>query len=203
MYKKIFFATLLSILFLTVNTADAAFVKLRRPLNTLVGKVFSSYYDNDTGAGLKNYYCGSDLTYNGHKGTDFLAVSGTQIYAAAKGGLYYRYDNCPDQGSWSSTCGGGYGNHVKIDHEGKTTDGIGEVTIYAHMKKGTAPWYQSLVCGAPIGKTGTSGKSTGPHLHFEVKKYGYPYDDPFSGKCGGSMSFWTNQSSGVPTTTCQ
>jgi murein DD-endopeptidase MepM/ murein hydrolase activator NlpD len=200
--KKIMIITITLALSLIANAADAGFLKLRRPLNTVIGNVFSSYYDNDTSAGLKNYYCSANLTYNGHKGTDFLAVSGTQIYAAAYGGLYYRYDNCPDQGSWTSTCGGGYGNHVKIDHEGNTTDGLGEVTVYGHMKKGTVPWYQSLLCGAPIGKSGTSGKSTGPHLHFEVKKYGYPNDDPFKGTCSGQASFWVNQSTGVPTTTC-
>jgi murein DD-endopeptidase MepM/ murein hydrolase activator NlpD len=200
-YQSIAAAIFLLLLYPAIT--NATFVKLRRPLNTTIGNIFSAYYDNDTGTGLKNYYCGSESTYNGHKGTDFLAVMDTQIYAAAKGGLYSRYDNCPDQGSWKSTCGGGYGNHVKIDHEGLTTDGKGEITIYGHMKKGSVPWYQSLICGAKIGKSGTSGKSTGPHLHFEVKKYGYPYDDPFAGKCSGSMSFWVNQSSGVPTAACQ
>ncbi|MBI5254846.1 M23 family metallopeptidase [Candidatus Falkowbacteria bacterium] len=202
MLHKLFITILVVLIFSVSFTANAAFIKLRRPLNITIGDVFSSYYDNDKTTGLKTYYCGTDLTYNGHKGTDFLAVKGTQIYAAAKGGLYYRYDNCPNQGSPTSTCGSGYGNHVKIDHENNTTDGIGEITIYAHMTKATVPWYQSLLCGAKIGKTGTSGKSTGPHLHFEIKKYGYPYDDPFSGSCSGSTSFWVNQSAGVPTTAC-
>lgn len=202
MPHKLLILTATALMFAVGLTTNAAFIKLRRPLNTTIGAVFSAYYDNDTTAGLKNYYCSPNLTYNGHKGTDFLAVKGTQIYSAAKGGLYYRYDNCPDQGSITSACGNGYGNHVKIDHENNTTDGIGEITIYAHMTKGTVPWYQSILCGAGIGKSGTSGKSTGPHLHFEVKKYGYPLDDPFAGQCGSATSFWVNQSAGVPTTAC-
>ncbi|MFH0814655.1 MAG: M23 family metallopeptidase [Candidatus Falkowbacteria bacterium] len=202
MFHKLFITIMIALMCVACSTTNAAFVKLRRPLNTTIGAVFSAYYDNDKAAGLKNYYCSANLTYNGHKGTDFLAAKGTQIYSAAKGGLYYRYDNCPDQGSWTSTCGSGYGNYVKIDHENNMTDGIGEITIYGHMTKGTVPWYQSLLCGAKIGKTGNSGKSTGPHLHFEIKKYGYPLDDPFAGPCGGSISFWVNQSTGVPTTAC-
>lgn len=186
----------------TAATTHAANPKFRRPLDTLLSPVYSAYYDNNTSSTAKNYYCGEDTVYNGHKGTDFRANIGTQIYSGASGGLYYRYDNCPTTGYAGSTCGGGYGNHVRIDHEGSETDGIGWITIYAHMKLGTVAWYQSLVCAAKIGQTGSSGNSTGPHLHFEVRKYGYPYDDPFSGTCGGPVSFWVNQGGGVPSTDC-
>lgn len=181
----------------------AADPKFRRPLNTILSPVFSYYYDNDVSSNTKNYYCGADKVYNGHQGTDFRAVVGTSIYAGASGGLYYRYDNCPTYGYLGSTCGGGYGNHARIDHEGNTNDGVGWITIYAHMQLGTVGWHQSLLCGAYIGATGSSGNSSGPHLHFEVRKYSYPNNDPFSGSCSGPVSFWVNQNNGVPATQCQ
>ena len=146
--------------------AFAADPKFRRPLGVILSPVFSYYYDNDASSNIKNYYCGVDKVYNRHAGTDFRATVGTSIYAGANGGLYYRYDNCNTYGYIGSQCGQGYGNHVRIDHEDNMTDGIGWVTIYAHMQKGTAGWYQSLLCGTYIGKTGSSGNSSGPHFHF-------------------------------------
>lgn len=202
--KKFLFFLFLAVSITLLNTKEvSADPKFRRPLDTILSPVFSAYYDNDTSSNVKNYYCGTDTIYNGHKGTDFRAVTGTAIYAGADGGLYYRYDNCPTTGYLGSTCGSGYGNYVKIDHEGDMTDGIGWITIYAHMKQGTVAWYQSLLCGAHIGDSGSSGNSSGPHLHFEVRKYGYPYDDPFAGACSGSVSYWVNQNNGTPTTQCQ
>lgn len=177
--------------------------KFRRPLNTILSPVFSYYYDNDTSSKVKNYYCGANTVYDKHQGTDFRAVVGTSIYAGANGGLYYRYDNCNTYGKWGSACGNGYGNHAKIDHEGNLNDGIGWVTIYAHMKQGTVVWLMSVLCGIKIGETGSSGNSTAPHFHFEVKKYSYPKNDPFSGSCSGSVSFWVNQNNGTPTIQCQ
>ena len=176
--------------------------KFRRPLNTVKTPMFSYYYDNDTSSGLENYYCGTGSVYNGHTGTDFRADVGTSIYAGANGGLYYRYDNCSTYGYYGSTCGGGYGNHARIDHEG-SYDGYGWVTIYAHMKSGTVVGTQSLYCSAYIGQTGSSGNSTGPHLHFEVRKYSYPWNDPFAGECSGDVSYWVDQNGGAPTTQCQ
>ena len=184
------------------RTALAADPKFRRPLDTLQSPVYSAFYDHDTGAGAKNYSCGTGTVYDGHQGTDFRAPIGTSVFAAKTGGLYYRYNDCPTYGFSGSTCGGGYGNHVRIDHEGTLTDGVGWVTIYGHLQKDTAVYPQSILCGAQIGKTGTSGNSTGPHLHFEVRKYGYPYNDPFAGACSQPTSFWVNQNGGTPTTQC-
>ena len=184
-------------------SAHAADPKFRRPLNTVLNPVYSAYYDNDASVNAKNYYCTTATVYNGHTGTDFRAVTATPVSAGASGGLYYRFDNCPTTGYFGSMCGGGYGNNVRIDHEGNMTDGVGWVTLYAHLKLGTATWYQSLVCGAKIGESGSSGNATGPHLHFEVRKYNYPGNDPFFGSCSHPATFWVNQNNGVPTTQCQ
>lgn len=182
----------------------AADPKFRRPLDTVLSPIYSTLYDNDTRAGkLRNYACTDQFLYDAHQGIDFRASTGTPVYAAAKGGLYYRYDSCDTTGYAGSTCGGGYGNHVRIDHEGSYTDGVGWVTIYGHMQKGTAAYLQSVNCGTKIGNSGSSGNSTGPHLHFEVRKYSYPGNDPFKGTCSTSGGFWVNQNFGLPTTQCQ
>lgn len=185
------------------HSADAADPKFRRPLNTTLNPVYSAYYDDDASGGYKNYMCSTGTVYNGHTGTDFRATVGTPVYAGAVGGLYARNDGCVDIGYLGNMCGGGYGNYVKIDHEGNTNDGIGWVTLYGHMKRGSIAWYQSLTCSAQVGLSASSGNSSGPHLHFEVKKYSYPYNDPFAGSCSGPVSFWVNQNGGVPTTQCQ
>lgn len=197
------FFAMIGLIMLRGTAANAADPKFRRPVSAVLNPVYSALYDHDTSTGAKNYSCGANTVYDAHQGTDFRAVIGTPVYAAAGGGLYYRYNGCPTYGYLGSTCGGGYGNHARIDHEGTPTDGIGWVTIYAHLEKDTVVYPQSAPCGAFIGLSGTSGNSTGPHLHFEVRKYGYPYNDPFSGACSGPVSYWTNQNGGLPTAQCQ
>lgn len=205
--SKIYFAIFLSIfIFFSIRPALAVDPKFRRPIDTILSPVFTSFYDNRDGVGLRDYNCGSN-TYERHTGTDLRATVGTLIFASARGSLYYRYDGCPTYGFRGSSCGDHYGNHARIDHEGNLTDGVGWVTIYGHMQRGTVVWPQTLLCGARIGATGSSGNSDGPHLHFEVRKYSYPNNDPFSGRCSRSsmsLSWWVNQGvDGVPTTECQ
>lgn len=188
---------LLVILPFSVHAADP---KFRRPINTT--PPISAYYDNDATSGKKSYACGS-TTYNGHKGTDFAVPMGTPVYASAYGGMYYTYDGCPSTGYYGASCGGGYGNHARVDHEAPDYgDGIGWLTIYAHLKQGTLVRPQFVDCGEYIGKSGSSGNSTGPHVHFEVRKYTYPNNDPFSGNCSHAKSFWINQNNGYPTASC-
>jgi len=160
---------------------------------------YSAWFDhNGTASGTKRYDCKTGHPYNNHRGTDFAVSSGTQIYSAAHGELYYRVDGCPDQGSMSSTCGGSFGNHVRIKH----LDNL--VTIYAHMKKGTPVGKGSFLCGAKIGLSGNSGQSSGPHLHFELWKDSSISKrlDFFQGSCN-SVGYWVSQNYGWPRTTCQ
>src|SRR3546814_3485036 len=87
-----------------------------------------------------------------HKGTDFAAPSGTPIYAAGNGVVDYAGRN------------GGYGKYVRLRH-GSTYQ-----SAYAHMKsiaKGIAKGAR-VKQGQIIGYVGTTGRSTGPHLHYEV-----------------------------------
>ncbi|MDG6079499.1 M23 family metallopeptidase [Erythrobacter litoralis] len=86
-----------------------------------------------------------------HKGLDFRGPTGAPIYAAAKGKV-----------SFVGTKGG-YGKTVEIDH------GNGLMTRYAHMSRFDAKVGQTVEPGELIGGIGSTGRSTGPHLHFEVR----------------------------------
>lgn len=169
----------------------------RLPLASNPG--YLAWFDhNGTSSGTKRYDCKTGVPYDDHHGTDFAVSSGTQIYSGAIGELYYRVDGCPDQGSLNDTCGGRFGNHVRIKHP----DGL--VTIYAHMKKGTPAWQSSLLCGAKVGLSGNSGRSSTPHLHFELWKNSSIGErlDFFQGSCN-SVGYWVSQNYGWPRTTCQ
>ncbi|MGI8943798.1 MAG: M23 family metallopeptidase [Qipengyuania sp.] len=89
-----------------------------------------------------------------HKGLDFKGVTGTPIYAAAKGKVSF-------VGRKS-----GYGKTVEITH------GNGLLTRYAHMSKFAARVGETVTPGQTIGAIGSTGRSTGPHLHFEVRVAG-------------------------------
>jgi murein DD-endopeptidase MepM/ murein hydrolase activator NlpD len=199
MHRTLFLA-ILTFTILTPHITHGADPKFRRPINNT--PTISAYYDNDTSSAKKTYACGS-TTYNGHTGTDFATPLGTPVYASTYGGMYYTYNGCPTTGYYGSTCGGGYGNHARVDHElPDYGDGLGWMTIYAHLMKDTLVRPQFVDCGEYIGQSGSSGNSTGPHLHFEVRKYGPGQNDPFAGNCSHPTSFWINQSNGIPTSSC-
>lgn len=94
-----------------------------------------------------------------HAGLDFSAPQGTPIYATADGTI-----------TTSGNTGNGYGNHVIINH------GFGYETLYGHMVRVKARNGQAVKRGEVIGWVGSTGKSTGPHCHYEVHKYGEKID---------------------------
>lgn len=94
-----------------------------------------------------------------HAGLDFTAPMGTPIYATADGVVKV---------AGMST--GGYGNHVIINH------GYGYETLYGHMSKINVRAGQRVKRGEVIGYVGSTGKSTGPHCHYEVHKNGQRID---------------------------
>jgi murein DD-endopeptidase MepM/ murein hydrolase activator NlpD len=91
-----------------------------------------------------------------HAGLDFKAAKGAPVYAAAKGVVSFVGQRR------------GYGNCVEIDH------GNGLVTRYAHMSAFHAHVGQAVAAGEAIGAVGSTGRSTGPHLHFEVRVHDRP-----------------------------
>ncbi len=91
-----------------------------------------------------------------HKGVDIAANIGTPIYAAANGTVLFAGEKS------------GYGNCVIIDH------GNGLATLYGHMGKILAVLGAQVTGKTIIGEVGNTGRSTGPHLHYEVHKDGTP-----------------------------
>lgn len=94
-----------------------------------------------------------------HAGIDFTAPQGTPIYATADGMVIT-----------GGNTGNGYGNHVVINH------GYGYETLYGHMVRVKARAGQQVKRGEIIGWVGSTGKSTGPHCHYEVHKGGNKID---------------------------
>ncbi len=97
-----------------------------------------------------------------HAGLDFAAPQGTPIYATANGVV-----------KLAGNTGNGYGNHVVINH------GYGYESLYGHMFKVKASPGQRVKRGEIIGYVGSTGKSTGPHLHYEVHKNGKRIDPAY------------------------
>ena len=94
-----------------------------------------------------------------HAGLDFAAPQGTPIYATADGVI-----------KLAGNTGNGYGNYVIINH------GYGYETLYGHQYKIKAKVGQRVKRGELIGWVGSTGKSTGPHVHYEVHKNGRHID---------------------------
>lgn len=89
--------------------------------------------------------------YRMHKGLDFAGPSGTRVSAAGPGTVSYAARK------------GSYGNLVEIDH------GNGVTTRYAHLRKISVKKGAEVIAGQKIGEVGSTGASTGPHLHWEVR----------------------------------
>ena len=101
-----------------------------------------------------------DKVWKSHSGQDIAAPSGTTIIAADGGVVSVA----------ATGYNGGYGNYVLIDH------GNGRSTLYAHMSSIAVKAGSSIRQGDTVGYVGTTGKSTGPHLHFEVRVNGVAVD---------------------------
>ena len=93
-----------------------------------------------------------------HPGVDLAEAYGAEIHAAAAGRVAH------------AGPAGGYGIMVEIDH------GNGLATRYAHMSEALVEEGQEVDKGAVLGRLGSTGRSTGPHLHYEVRVDGEPVD---------------------------
>jgi lipoprotein NlpD len=88
-----------------------------------------------------------------HKGLDIAVKTGTPVLAAAAGTVVYSDDKQR-----------GYGNLVILSHA------HGYVTVYAHNRRNLVDEGDAVRQGAPIAEVGSTGRSTGPHLHFEIRQ---------------------------------
>lgn len=111
--------------------------------------------------------------YN-HGGIDIAGagIMGTPVVAAADGTVVATNSSCTHNWgkSYSCGCGGGYGNYVMISHAG------GKMTVYGHLTSLTVSTGQSVSRGQVIGYVGSTGNSTGPHLHYECRLNGVRYN---------------------------
>lgn len=99
-------------------------------------------------------------------------IWGTPVIAAQSGTVTFVSNYCThDYGKYGSCgCGGGYGNYVMIDH------GSGYSTLYGHLSNAIVSQSEYVSQGQIIGYVGSTGESTGPHLHFETRLWGVKYN---------------------------
>lgn len=112
---------------------------------------------NDMYFPLKKTYVTSNYGYRNqfnrqHQGIDLKAMVGDTVYASFNGKVRISQYNK-----------GGYGNYIVIRHFG------GLETLYAHLSKSFVKKNDDVKAGEPIGLSGNTGRSTGPHLHFEIR----------------------------------
>ena len=130
-------------------------------------RVIHEPYIGGSGAAQDGYYTnpvpGALITQglHGRNAVDLGAARGTPIHAAAEGIVIIAHNN----GAW----GGGYGNYLVISHPNGTQ------TLYAHMIHAIISSGQHVSAGQTIGYLGSTGLSTGPHLHFEVRGAANPF----------------------------
>ena len=93
-----------------------------------------------------------------HQGMDFTAPTGTEVFATGNARVKFT--------GWKQ----GYGNTIILDH------GFGYETVYAHLYKSLVRRGQKVRRSDIIGLVGNTGKSTGPHLHYEIRYKGTPFD---------------------------
>ena len=137
------------------------------------GEVYTGGYRWPVSAKFQNIttYFGYDAWRGGmHYGIDIAGagIGGTNLYAAQSGRVIKISNTCTHNFSknYRDGCGGGYGNYIIIDHGG------GMSTLYAHCGSINVSNGQFVNKGDVIGTVGSTGWSTGYHLHFEVRKNG-------------------------------
>lgn len=128
--------------------APAATPKAKATASVSGGSVSAGYYLRPVAGGTRTQ------GIHGYNGIDIGAAIGTPILASAAGEVIIARE-----GGWN----GGYGSYVVIRH------GNGTQTLYAHASSVIVGVGQEVVQGQVIGYVGNSGKSTGPHLHFEIR----------------------------------
>jgi hypothetical protein len=179
-------------------------LRLRPSSKAFRGNGISNFVDlNPTGGALKDYAC-SSRTYDGHRGIDFLPypyywrmmdARELEIVAAAGGTIVHKEDGHFDR---QCTLNSSSSNFVVILQD----DGL--YAFYFHMKEGSLTKVaigQRMEAGDYLGLVASSGNSTAPHLHFELRRGSTsgPAVDPFAGTCGARTTKWKHQPEDVDT----
>lgn len=133
-----------------------------RPASSKLGGTITITADGYYRAPLVNYRKTQGV--HGHNGVDLGAYLGAPILSAAGGQVIIARSGCQSRG-----CNGGYGNYVVVKHSNGTQ------TLYAHLLSVTVSVGDVLMQGQQVGTLGNSGRSTGPHLHFEIRGARNPF----------------------------
>lgn len=186
-------------------------VRLALPVRGVAGRTgpgfhgVSNFVDQDASYpdAVEDYSCGARTYDTGsgynHPGTDYflwpfpwyrMDAEAVEVVAAAPGFVVYK-----DDGHFDRNCGGsgsGAWNFVAIEHDD------GTVGWYGHLKSGSVtakPVGAAVAQGEVIGLVGSSGASTGPHLHFELRDLQGEVIDPYDGSCNSTSneSWWLEQ----------
>ncbi|MEI6811004.1 MAG: M23 family metallopeptidase [Candidatus Nomurabacteria bacterium] len=128
----------------------------------ITGKISASYSNSAPEGFLTRPLIGGRKTQglHGRNGLDFGASIGTPVYSSAEGRVILA-----KMGGYN----GGYGNYIIISHDNNIQ------TVYGHLSQINVVAGQSVSQGQIIGKVGNTGRSTGPHLHFEVRGARNPF----------------------------
>ncbi len=158
----------------------------------------SGYIDQDPTSGILDYN-GGNRTYDGHLGTDLFVFpfewkkvdeGHVEVIAAAPGVIEAKFDgNAHNHCNWNQ---GSNWNAVYVKHDD------GSLAMYGHMKSGsllTKLVGESVIRGEVLGVLASSGRSTGPHLHFEIHDDAGNVIDPWFGDENSTIteSLWENQ----------
>ena len=128
--------------------------KLTAPLRSTGGPLYKDYYMRPIDGGRRSQ------GLHGNNGVDLAAPTGTPIHASADGvAIIVR----------SSGYNGGYGSYIVVSHPNGTQ------TLYAHASKVLITQGQAVAKGDTIALVGSTGKSTGPHVHFEIRGAANPF----------------------------
>jgi murein DD-endopeptidase MepM/ murein hydrolase activator NlpD len=139
-----------------VRTNEGVAAVVQAPVALAASATANGWFVLPTGSyGVSGYVFG-DYRNPTHIGLDYRCRLGDPIYAADGGTVVFA--------GW----GGGYGNLVRVDH------GNGFVTYYAHFSSFSVVAGQAVGQGQVVGYCGTTGASTGPHLHYEIRLNGVP-----------------------------
>jgi murein DD-endopeptidase MepM/ murein hydrolase activator NlpD len=173
-------------------------LRLRPAAKAFRGNGITNFVDLNTSSGVLDYACNA-RTYDGHNGTDFalfpyqwimMDAPEVEIVAAAPGVIIDKADGNFDR---QCTSNGNPANYVVVRQDN------GLYAYYFHMKSGSVTPLAinaRVAEGDYLGLVGSSGNSTGPHLHFELRtaqSFGGSTIDPFVGACNAVVAQWKHQ----------
>ncbi len=141
-----------------------------RPKTTKPSGVLSMTYPVPSQTKITTDY--GSAGYAGHTGVDFACDSGSRVVAAESGTVIISTDLTNSDGSYRS-----YGRYIVIAHDKKNSAGDQVYTLYAHNSSRVVSEGQRVEKGQLIAYSGSTGNSTGPHCHFEVRTPTASYDD--------------------------